>query len=158
MKEGYYTILNGFEYKIEQRPGAEFYLNGPAYSYPYKPSATPKFETVIITDDKAAADDTFSFDEVSGQYTKVIDPKSVGDVRRYSISYFYKGYKVGMLGRRDKSITIYLDYKEKNIALELGFTEHDRTEFIKTVDIAEVEMKQDMNLGDGVCGSLRAER
>lgn len=127
MKDGYYTSFNGFEYKIEQR----------------KLSSVPKFETVIIADDPKAADDTFSFDEMFQQYIKVIDPKTVKDVSRYSISYYYKGYKVGKLGKRDNSVTIFLDVKDKDLALELDFMEHDRTEFIKTVDVSELEMKQD---------------
>lgn len=127
MKEGYYTFFNGFEYKIEQR----------------KLSAVPKFETVIITDNPEAADDTFSFDEMTKQYIKVIDPKTVKDVSRYSISYYYKGYKVGRRGGRDDFITIFLDHKDRDLALKLGFTEHDRTELIKTVDVSELKMKQD---------------
>lgn len=128
MKEGYYTTLSGFEYKIEQRQCNNESL---------------RFETVIITDDSKTADDTFSFDETTNQYIKVIDPKSVGDVSHYSISYFYKGYKVGRLGGRDNFITIFFDNKDKDLALELGFTAHDRTEYIKTVDVSEVEMKQE---------------
>lgn len=77
------------------------------------------------------------------QYIKVIDPKTVKDVSRYSISYYYKGHKVGRLGKRDNSVTIFLDVKDKDLALELGFMGHDRTEFIKTVDVSELEMKQD---------------
>ena len=50
MKEGYYTTLNGFEYKIEQRQCNNESL---------------RFETVIITDDSKTADDTFSFDETT---------------------------------------------------------------------------------------------
>ena len=143
MKEGYYTIFNGFEYKIEQRQCAEVLPEGPTYNYPYKPSVVSKLETVIITDNQEEADDTFSFDEISKQYIKVIDPKSVGDVSRYSISYYYHGHKVGKLGGPDNRIDIYLDYKDKDIAIELGFKEFDRTGFIKNVDISEVEMKQD---------------
>ncbi len=143
MKDGYYTIYNGFEYKVEQRQSSEVFKDGPGCVYPYSPSEFPKFETVIITEDETAADDTFSFDETTKQYIKVIDPKSVGDVNRYSISYLYKGHKVGRLGGRDNFITIFFDKKDKDLALELGFAEHDRTEFIKTVDVSEVEMKQE---------------
>ena len=125
MKEGYYTNINGYEYRLEQRKGAD-----------------STFETVIITGDKAAADDTFSFDKERNSYIKVIDTKSVGAVLRYSISYYYQGHMVGRLGERDNYITIFLDYKDKDLAVELGFTEHDRTEFIKTVDVSEIEMKQ----------------
>lgn len=139
MKSGYYTTINGFEYKIEQRRSSD----ESDYSYLLSPSMSPKFETVIITEDETAADDTFSFDEENQNYVKVIDPKSVENVDRYSILYYYKGYKVGKLGERDNSITIFLDCKHKNLALELGFTEHDRTEFIKTVDVSEVEMRQE---------------
>lgn len=144
MKDGYYTSINGFEYKIEQRQCPNGIVNeGPGYAYPYKPSAVTKFETVISTDDAEAADDTFSFDDITKQYIKVIDPKTVGEVNRYSISYYYKGHPVGRLGGRDGRIDIYLDYKDKDKAIELGFKEFDRNGFIKNVDISEVEMKQD---------------
>ena len=144
MKDGYYTSVNGFEYRIEQRPCTNANLNeGPGYTYPYKSSLTPKYETVIITNNSEAIDDTFSFDEMTGQYIKAIDSGSIKDVKHYSILYYYKGHQVGRLGGRDNRIDIYLDYKDKAVAIELGFKEFDRTGFIKNVDISEVEMKQD---------------
>lgn len=143
MKEGYYTILNGVEYKIEQRQSSEIFQDGPRYIYPYRSSESSKFETVIVTEDESVVDNTFYYDEENQNFVKVIDPQIVADVVRYGISYYYKGHKVGKLGGRDNFITIFLDYKDRDLALRLGFTEHDRTEFIKTVDASEVEMKQE---------------
>ena len=144
LKEGNYTTIGGYEYKIEQRQSLEISHDGPGYVYPYRPTETHKFETVIITYDKEATDETFTFDEEKEHYVKVIDPKTITEVVNYGISYYYKGHKVDKLGGRDKFITLYLDYKDSELAMELGFKEHDRTEFIKTVDISEVEMKQEI--------------
>lgn len=80
---------------------------------------------------------------MTGQYIKAIDSGSIKDVKHYIILFYYKGYQVGRLGGRDNRIDIYLDYKDKAVAIELGFKEFDRTGFIKNVDISEVEMKQD---------------
>lgn len=144
MKDGYYTIINGFEYKIEQRLNRdEASNNGPSYVFPYQPGAIPKIETVISTEDKAAADDTFFYNEEANIFVKVIDPKLIKEVFRYRVSYLYKGYLVGKFGCRDNNITIFLGHNDKELATELGFAEHDRTEYIKVVDISEVEMKQE---------------
>lgn len=127
MKEGYYTTINGNEYKIDGRICSE----------------TSQYETILITYDEEAADDTFVFDEGYHGYVKVVDSDTIIEKHRYSISYFYKGCSVGKLGSRDNNITIFLDYKDKDIAKELGFREFDRISFIKDVDISEVEMKQE---------------
>ena len=144
MKDGYYTIINGFEYKIEQRLNKDEALNnGPSYVFPYQPGAIPKIETVIVTEDKAASDDTFSYNEEAKCFVKVIEPNLIKEVFQYRISYLYKGYPVGKLGCRDNNITIFLGHNDKELATELGFAEHDRTEYVKVVDISEVEMKQE---------------
>lgn len=56
MKDGYYTIFNGFEYKIEQRQCNNESL---------------RFETVIITEDEV---DSFLFEDL---YEAKLDGKSI---------------------------------------------------------------------------------
>lgn len=43
MKDGYYTIINRFEYKIEQRQSLEVSQEGPGYVYPYSSSEIAVF-------------------------------------------------------------------------------------------------------------------
>lgn len=150
MKDGYYTTINGFEYKIEQWLNKDEALkNGPSYVFPYQPGAIPKIETIISTEDKAAADETFFYNKDTKSFIKVIEPNLIKEVFQYRISYLYKGYPVGKLGYRDNKITIFLGHNDKELATELGFAEHDRTEYIKVVDISEVEMKQEGPLNAG---------
>lgn len=130
MKEGYYTIIDGKEYRVSIWTDMSDKSNVRNRYY-------------ICTENLGDADDTFTFDDSSKEYVKEIDKSSLGEVLDYRIQYFYNGYPVCRIGIAGDEITIGLGMKDKTVADSLGFTLYDRDGYIKKVNISEVEIKQD---------------
>lgn len=122
-KEGLYTTIGDHEYKIIP-------TNKPGRIY------------VLLTYNSEAADDSFAYDERYKGYAKEVKRSFFKEVHEYRVAYYYKGYPVGKLGQNGGSITLFLDHSQQQLALRLGFAEHDRYEYIKQTDIAEVELVQ----------------
>lgn len=130
MKEGDYTVINGYEYKISIWTDMSDIRN---VRNIYR----------ITTKDKDAVDDSFTFDKISNEYYREVDPQTLGPVLKYSISYSYMGHPVCCVGKAGNNITLGLGMQDKEIAATLGFKETDRGVYTKTVDVSEVAMQQD---------------
>lgn len=142
MKEGFYTTINGSEYEIGIRESnRELSFDSPNANYPY--SAMPKKEIILFTDEADAADSSFTYNDKCKRYEKAVEKSDIKEVHRYRTLYFYKGYRVAKMGGRDDTVTLSLDYGQRDLALELGFRELDCDIFIKDVNISEVELTQE---------------
>ena len=124
MKEGLYTTVNGHEYRVI-------------------PTSSPERRYIILTYDSEAADDSFAYSELYNGYVKEVKRSFLREAHEYRVAYYYKGHRVGKLGQNGSNITLFLDRSQHQLALELGFAEHDRYEYIRQVDITEVELVQE---------------